>query len=240
MPTTDVPARRVRVMSYNVRHLALDPAAAAATVRAADPDVLGMQEPPRTPWGRVRLRRWARAAGLRVVAAGGGARTTALLVAPRLGDGGAAVALRLPWWGSWSGRRTWTRRGAVVARLAGWRVVVVHLGLDAAERERHAGAVLARLAAGDADEAATVLLGDLNEPPGGPAWSRLATRLRDADPDGAPTFPAHRPAHRIDTVLVSPAVLVRSVLVSRAGAARRGSDHLPVVAELALAPEAPG
>ncbi len=227
----------VRVMSYNLLRLTVDPRAAAAAVRAADPDVLGVQEPPRAPWGRARLRRFARAAGLRVVLAGKGARTTALLAAPRLGPAEDVEVLRLRWWGSRIVRRWWARRGVVVARLGGMRVVVVHLALDPAERLRHTDEILARLAGRPGP---TVLLGDLNEPPTGPVWARFAPTVADADPSGDLTFPAHRPQHRIDAVLVSPDVIVRVVRVPTGDAERRGSDHLPVVAELELATDRPG
>lgn len=232
-------SRQVRVMTYNVRHLSVDPAAAAAVVRAAAPDVLGLQEPPRTAWGRVRLRRWARLAGMRVVVAGGAARTTALLVAPRLVPATQATGLRLPWWDLRPARRSWTRRGAVVARAAGVRVVVVHLGLDAQERVRHVEALLDRFAADGSRPVPTVALGDLNEPPTGPAWSRLAVLVRDPDPGGPPTFPAVRPRHRIDAVLVGGGLTASSVTVPADATARRASDHLPVVADIELGGVAP-
>lgn len=222
----------LRVMSYNLQRLTADPRAAVAVVRAADPDVLGVQEPPRTAWGRARLRRFARAAGLQVVLAGRGARTTALLAAPRLGPADDVEVLRLRWRGTRLVRRWWARRGVVVASFAGLRVVVVHLALDPAERLRHADEILDHLAGRPGP---TVLLGDLNEPPSGPVWARFAPALSDADPTGDLTFPAHRPQHRIDAVLVSPDVTVRSFRVPTGEAERRGSDHLPVVADVELA-----
>ncbi|NLF05216.1 MAG: endonuclease/exonuclease/phosphatase [Actinomycetales bacterium] len=220
----------LRVVSFNLLRLTMDADAAARVVRAADPDVLGVQEPPRGPWGRVRLRRFARAAGLRVVLAGRGARTTALLAAPRVLPAHDVAVLRLRWWGSRLVRRWWARRGVVMARVAGLHVVVVHLALDAPERLRHTDEILAALAT---REGPTVVLGDLNEPPTGPVWARLAPALTDAAPDGAPTFPATSPRHRIDAVLVSPGVMVREVSVLDGPDVLVASDHLPLVADLA-------
>ena len=219
-------------MSYNLLRLTLDPAAAADVVRRADPDVLGVQEPPRGPGGRRRLRRFARDAGLRVVVAGAGARTTALLVSPRVLPADDVEVLRLRWFGSRIVRRWWARRGVVLARVTGLDVVVVHLSLDGAERLRHAEEIVTRLRS---RRGPFVLLGDLNEPPSGPVWASFAELLADADPGGALTFPADRPWHRIDAVLVSRDVAVRSVSVLDGPHVRRASDHLPIVAELDVA-----
>ncbi|NMM16137.1 MAG: endonuclease/exonuclease/phosphatase family protein, partial [Cellulomonas sp.] len=79
MPAAD----RLRIMTYNVKALSVDAQAAAQVVRDADPDVLGMQEPPRGPVGAARLRRFAADVGMQPVVTGHGARTTALLVADR-------------------------------------------------------------------------------------------------------------------------------------------------------------
>src|SRR4051812_30423190 len=122
--------RRMRVMTYNLKGLKVDPAAAAEVVRAASPDVLAVQEPPRGPLGRWRLRRFATAVGLVRVVNGWGARTTALLVAPGR-TVSQARALRLPW------QVGTTRRGVSVASVDRVRVVVVHLSLSRTERARH-------------------------------------------------------------------------------------------------------
>ncbi len=222
--------RVIRVMSFNLLRLTVDLDEAARVVREVDPDVLGVQEPPRAPWGRVRLRRFARAAGLEVVLAGRGTRTTALLVAPRVDAVHDESVLRLRWRGSRVVRRWWARRGVAVA-VVGWlRVAVVHLALDDEERLRHADEILGALAD---DRWPTAVLGDLNEPPSGAVWARLGQRWRDADPGGAPTFPARSPRVRIDAVLVDERIDVRDVRVVGSGGGAQGSDHLPVVADLA-------
>ncbi|WP_258725977.1 endonuclease/exonuclease/phosphatase family protein [Cellulomonas sp. NS3] len=247
----------LRVMTYNLKGLKLDAAAAAAVVRAADPDVVGVQEPPRGPLGRWRLRRFARDAGLRVVVGHGGARTTALLVSPRAGRVEDARAVRLPWFGARERRTAWTRRGYALATVDGVRVVSVHLSLDRLERARHLGRILAEV---EATPGPCVVVGDLNEQPGGETWGRLGALLRDAHvaaahddggeapgPGGvagrgsgsvagepARTFSAVRPRRRIDAVLASADLVPRGARVPDDDAARRASDHLPIVAELEL------
>ena len=73
----------MRVMTYNLKGLHMSARAAATVVRPPAPDVLAVQEPPRGPFGRRRMRRFGSAVGLVPVVSGHGARTTALLVAGR-------------------------------------------------------------------------------------------------------------------------------------------------------------
>lgn len=214
---------RLRVMTYNVKGLTLDRDALVAVVRAAAPDVVGLQEPPRGPLGRRRLRELARRTGLRVAVGGCGARTTALLVAPGVAVA-EARAYRLRWH---LGR---TRRGFAVARVDGVTLVVLHLALNTAERARHLDRILAEVARAAGP---CVVVGDLNEAPGGPSWLRLTGGLRDAVNSPRPTFTAQRPRHRLDAVLVSPEVRVLGSHVPDDDAARRASDHMPVVVDLA-------
>ncbi|MGY4645424.1 endonuclease/exonuclease/phosphatase family protein [Cellulomonas sp. URHB0016] len=219
---------RLRFMTYNLKGLQLDRAAAAQVVRAEGPDVLGIQEPPRGPLGRRRLRRFAAAAGLVVVVNGWGSRTTALLAAPRHTVAGAH-AIRLPW------RPGTTRRGVSTATVDGVRVVVVHLSLHRQERAEHLDLVVEATVPGTG-EPPTVVMGDVNELPGGPAWVRLGRVLTDVAPDGAPTFPAGVPRKRIDAVFVSGRITADGVHVPDGAPVRRGSDHRPVVADLVVSP----
>ncbi|TQL03254.1 endonuclease/exonuclease/phosphatase family protein [Cellulomonas sp. SLBN-39] len=221
----------LRVMTYNVHGLR-DPGV-ADVVRACRPDVLALQEPPRGPGGRARLLRFAGRTGMRLVVGGGGARTTALLVVAhrRVTD---ARAVRLPW------RPGLTRRGASTALVDGVRVVVVHLGLRADERLRHVGRLGARVLrdATRADEL-VVVLGDLNERPGSPAWSALAesAALVDAAAEAGvddPTYPADEPRVRIDAVLADPLLPVVGALVPADDPVARASDHRPLVVDLRL------
>ena len=181
--------RSLRVMTYNVRGLHDDAAAVVHVLREAGPDVVALQEPPRGPLARYRLRRLAEAAGLEIAVGGGGARTTALLVRSGLPVLGAR-AVRLPW------RPGRTRRGMAIADVAGIRVIGIHLGLVAAERGRH----LVRLLTVVTAAGRCVVAGDFNEPTGGRARRRLGLRLRELTAGVGPTFPAKRPMHRIDAV----------------------------------------
>lgn len=123
-----------------------------------------------------------------------------------------------------------TRRGFAVARVDGVTLVVLHLALNTAERARHLDRILAEVARAAGP---CVVVGDLNEAPGGPSWLRLTGGLRDAVNSPRPTFTAQRPRHRLDAVLVSPEVRVLGSHVPDDDAARRASDHMPVVVDLA-------
>lgn len=217
------PTDRLRVMTYNVKGLHVSRPDAIAVVRAAAPDVLGVQEPPRGLLGRWRMWRFARAVGMRTVVNGRGARTTALLVAP-----GRSVsersALRLP---NLSGR---TKRGVAVATVDGIRFVVVHLSLVRDERAAH----LSELLRDHVPATRTVVLGDLNELPDGPTWTRLTSVLVDADPAGGPTFPAVDPQHRIDAVLTTPDLLSGAATILSGREVQHASDHRPLLVEVTL------
>jgi endonuclease/exonuclease/phosphatase family metal-dependent hydrolase len=216
-----VPARSLRVMTFNIRGLHDDAAAVTQVLRETGPDVVSVQEPPRGPFARLRLRRVAEAAGLEVAVQGGGARTTALLVRAGVQVTGRR-AIGLPWRGR-------TRRGMAVGDVAGVRVISLHLGLSANERARHARRLHTLVTSAPAG---VVVAGDFNEPPGGPVRRRLGLHLRDLTPGSGPTFPASRPTQRIDAVLGSAGLVPSGARAVGGDAARRASDHLPVVVDL--------
>jgi endonuclease/exonuclease/phosphatase family metal-dependent hydrolase len=220
----DEPVPTLRVMTYNVKGLYLDVDALVEVIRQTAPDVLGLQEPPRGLLGRRRLADLADRTGLRVAVGHGAARTTALLARPGVAVG-EARAEALPW------RIGQVRRGYCVARIEDLTVVVLHLPLGSAERLMHLDLVLHDVAA---TPGPYVVMGDLNERPGGPVWTRLQSRLRDAVASGEPTFSARRPRRRLDAVLVSPELRVLRSSVVSGDHTRRGSDHLPVVVDLDL------
>jgi len=130
------------------------------------------------------------------------------------------------------------RRGFVAARLAApgaeLTAVSLHLGLSERERPRHAGELLAVVGGGPGP---LVLAGDFNEEPGGPAVRSLAGVFTACGESaaGEATFPAAEPARRIDDVLVR-AARILSCRVADSDAARRASDHRPVLADLELLP----
>lgn len=246
----------MRLVTYNIRALKQSRAAVVAVLRAAAPDVLVVQEPPKWWFGRTRLRRLARDCGLRVEVPGGlwGARTVALLVreagaepdaaASGRADGtrspvvrSAAVrsaALRLPLQLRHRVSRFPSLRGAAVADVAGVVVVGLHLSLDPAERADHLARVVAladRAAGGDWTR--VVAAGDLNELPGGPAWQTLEERgLTDRGAgDPRPTFSTSAPRYRLDVVLAGSGLTGDAARVDHPRAAA-ASDHYPVVAVL--------
>ncbi|WP_121743274.1 endonuclease/exonuclease/phosphatase family protein [Natronorubrum halophilum] len=92
----------------------------------------------------------------------------------------------------------------------------------------------------DADRGPTLLVGDLNAPPGAQELSALWDEFDDAwdvqNEDPGYTFPAENPTKRIDYVLTSPTVATDSVEVVETLA----SDHRPVVAKLSLPGSAVG
>ncbi|WP_233617741.1 endonuclease/exonuclease/phosphatase family protein [Actinomadura sp. WAC 06369] len=230
----------LRVMSYNVRSLRDDPAAVARVVRALRPDVLCLQEVPRF-WGwRGKRRRLARDCGT-AVAAGRRACGLAVLAAPHVRRAAREFHLLTP-------DPDLHRRGLAVAVLevGGSRLVAAstHLDLAAEPRRRHVREILDLLdRARERYKAPVVLAGDVNEEPGGPAWSLLAGRLRDgravAPAGEAATFSARSPRRRIDGVFADPDLEVVGCGVPAGEGApaadyAAATDHRPVVADLRL------
>lgn len=221
---------RLRVVSYNVRGLGDDGAAVARVLRELDADVVCLQEAPKRLGWRGRCAALARRAELLYAGGGGTTRGAALFTSIRV-DVREVREHRL--------RSTpgLTRRGVVIARLAKngrpFGAASIHLGLDAAERARHLTDVTGlvnRLAL-----PATVVAGDLNEPPAAPTWTRLASQYTDAGAgDDTPTFSVARPRYRIDGVFVRGAVQVERYQVLDTPDARIASDHFAVVADLVL------
>jgi endonuclease/exonuclease/phosphatase family metal-dependent hydrolase len=112
-------------------------------------------------------------------------------------------------------------------------VASVHLSLDAAERERHAGQVLKTVTGGGP----VVLAGDLNEGETGRAWQLFAAGLRLVSPT-TPTFPARSPRRLLDVVFASPEVTVlphAGVDLAEADLVA-ATDHRPVWVDLQTPP----
>ena len=107
------------------------------------------------------------------------------------------------------------------------RVLVTHLDYrtDPRVRERQVAETLTYL-----DARPTLLLGDLNATPDAPELRPLLARLYDVS-GPAPTYPAEAPTKHIDYVLASAQFRARSATVVDT----RASDHRPVVVELTLA-----
>jgi endonuclease/exonuclease/phosphatase family metal-dependent hydrolase len=109
-----------------------------------------------------------------------------------------------------------------------FRVIATHLGLGLGERRRQIARLVA-LARAAAETQGLVMLGDFNDWHGEvrralddllPAWSFLRT------------FPARRPLFKLDRIFCRPAGALSQCWTD--GEARRASDHLPVIADLAL------
>ena len=113
-------------------------------------------------------------------------------------------------------------------------VVNTHLSVIANERPGQVAALLAGL---DADE--VVIAGDFNCTPWSAPFRRLAGTLRPAT-RRVRTWPARLPIVPLDHILYRGPLQVIHSGVWTHGAARRASDHLPVVAELEYATDVRG
>ena len=222
--------RPLRVLSWNLRHLHDDRRAIVRVLRAADADLVFLQEGPRQAVAGTRtLRRLAGAAGLHVVGGGRAAAGNALLRSDRVTVTDVET-VRFP-----LNRRFGQRRGTVVATIgtggAALRVACVHLGLEGQERLAHVAEILRRLGSGPA-----LVAGDLNEPPGGPSWRALEALVRDPAPGAPVTFSVASPRRRIDAVLVSAGVRTLEYGEWQADPedVARATDHLPVLTVVEL------
>jgi endonuclease/exonuclease/phosphatase family metal-dependent hydrolase len=116
-----------------------------------------------------------------------------------------------------------------IAAAAGtFRLVAAHFGLSLRERRQQARRLVA---IARQHPITTVMLGDFNEwfwPASlrGALGRELPARTQHA------TFPSWYPVFRLDRVFCWPAGAMRASFVDRA--ARRVSDHLPVVADIAI------
>ncbi|GGL85344.1 hypothetical protein GCM10010129_31290 [Streptomyces fumigatiscleroticus] len=227
----------IRVLSYNVRSLKDDTAALARVIGACAPDLVLVQEAPRFFRWRKKLARLAAASGLVILSGGGTAAGPALLCSLRATvERTEDVLLPLT-----PGLH---RRGfaTAVVRFGGARLGVLscHLSLQQEERYEQSGMLLDRLAGMGVDHA--VAGGDLNEEPDGPAFRRIAGRLRDgwatAPWGGEHTSTATGPSKRIDALFATGDVEVLGCGVPhglpgvREEDLRAATDHLPVLAAL--------
>lgn len=241
----------IRVMTWNVHGLRgrdgrRDPERIAEVIRSCAPDVAGLQEvgAPAQPGGP------ERAADL-LAALTGLHLAFGPTLAPAHGFAyGNAVLSRTPIEAvrtydlSVPGREPRCCIRADVA-FPGARVHVfsAHLGLHWRERRKQAAQLLSSDILRDAALAyPLVLAGDFNSlgrRSAVPRWLRRAlTDCALAAGNGGPTFPARFPLLRLDHVYASSTLTVRDAQVVRTPLARIASDHLPVLVELELSPEA--
>lgn len=123
----------------------------------------------------------------------------------------------------------WEPRGGIQADLdlgeGPFRLLCAHLSLGPTRRRAQAASLLAAVKPG----LPTLLMGDLNEwRPGGSVLAVLAPAF--GHPALVPSFPAFRPLLPLDHILCHPQGLVTEVSAHATRAARRASDHLPLVA----------
>jgi endonuclease/exonuclease/phosphatase family metal-dependent hydrolase len=219
----------VRLLTYNIRSMRDDWHAAAAVIRACEPDVVCIQEAPRFLRWRSKRAALAREAGLVVATADrvGGLMLLTALRTDVVRTSHTALS-----------KRPRLHQRAVVAaevKVAGerWTVASVHLSLDDDERVLHVAEVVAALSSYDAP---VVVAGDINERPDGPVWHDFATRWQDAyvvAPWGeGDTYSATRPHKRIDGIFTDHSVEVVSCGVPDVPGITVASDHRPVLAVL--------
>ncbi|HKE73516.1 MAG TPA: endonuclease/exonuclease/phosphatase family protein [Acidimicrobiales bacterium] len=240
---------RLRLLTWNLKgSTGVDIARVSDHIRASGADVVALQEVQRHQARALaqtlgaRSLRWAfKHQPLDTWAEGG-----ALIGVTRAVTHARALALSYGW-EPW----IWRRRIAVIGQVEGGPTVVnLHLstGGDGARRVSEVGTALAA-----APGRPLVVMGDLNERPGGPVAAALTgLGLRDAWPAGDdPGYTDFHgwtpgtdrpPTQRIDYVYASTGVEVASISVPRFGEPgfpvfAELSDHLPVSAEVEV--EAP-
>ncbi|QDV37870.1 endonuclease/exonuclease/phosphatase family protein [Tautonia plasticadhaerens] len=238
---------RLRVLSYNINSGAGDDSRVdydriTAAIRAAEPDVIALQEVDR---GMVRT----------------GNVDQARLLAGRLelehafggnfeflgGEFGNAVLSRFPIaevsnhpLPSPDGGEP---RGALEAILdpedgPTFRLISTQLDHRRDERNRVAAAEWLASLADSPGASPAVLAGDLNAPPGSAPVDRLLERWTPLERGPLRTVPARGPRTQFDHILVAPAGRWR-VVETRVLEQPDASDHLPVLAVLELVPASP-
>lgn len=222
----------LRVLSYNIHSQRDDTAALAGVVRAAEPDVVIVQEGPRRFRWRQKCASLADSFGLVMAVGGLPSLGNLLLTSLRV----RVVGTRCQRYPLTPGRHL---RGAAYAEclVGGSRFLLAgsHLSTDPAERPGQAAAFKRELAA----VTLPVIAGaDLNEGPDGPAWQTVAAGLTDAavarEAAERHTYSCANPRRRLDAIFVDPRVTVVDYDVVDTPATRRASDHFPVLVDLLL------
>ncbi len=229
-------AGEITVATYNVhRWTGLngrsrpDPARACFVISEIGADLIALQEVLRPLRGEDPLETLAEALGLHV--------TFAATRIHRRGQIGNAILSRWPISGVSMLDLSFSRiekRVAVAAQLRGEEteldVVATHLAL--ADRTRHRQ-VRSLLEHPRLRETPTLLMGDMNSWRRCKATRALDQQLDESDRDWPPTFPAASPVLALDRIY-SRGLEILEVDVHASRAARRASDHLPVVAQVRL------
>ena len=252
--TSEPIRRRLRVATYNVHGCVgmdgrLDEQRIAEVIAAFSPDVVALQE---LDVERQRSRGINQARHLAEYLKMDFHFHAALtLLSEQYGD---AILSRLPMTLVRQGilptstsRLAFEPRGALLVRLQVGEQQVhllnTHLGLSWSERQSQ---VQALLGPEWMDEASGnypfILCGDLNAVPGSRVYRTLARKLRDVQRwtlRGRPraTFPSRWPVTRLDHIFINHRLTIHKVEVPGNAQTRIASDHLPLIADLALTPE---
>ena len=223
---------QVRVMTYNILMGGRNGSDLHRVVRSTSPDVLLVNESPKTPllWKR-RARRLADAWAMSHVVGGRSAGSNMITAV-------ATVAVKARGTETIDQPLFQPRRGIawaqlrVQGRLLG--VVCCHLSLD---RERRLDEVGRVLQVADRLRGPVVIGGDLNETPDGPVWQRLGKAgYVDHGSRRDRTYPSEDPVKRIDALLIrgDAEVVSHGVPDVDRRLLAAASDHLPLVATLRL------
>ena len=127
------------------------------------------------------------------------------------------------------------RRGALDASIVieehPIRVLSTHLGLRPYERREQVQRILATL--GDDATSPVILMGDVNE---WLLWGRPLRWLHRAFHEARTpaTFPSRWPVFALDRIWMRPAEQLLTLAKHRSALAKIASDHLPLVADIAL------
>lgn len=237
--------RHLCVLTYNVRNCRgrdgmCDPARIAEVIARHQPDIVGLQE---VDVGRRRSGGVDQAQAVAMHLKMASHFHPALHIAEeRYGD---AILTTLPSRLIKAGPlpSLGEQRGAIwIAVAIGDKEVNVfntHLGLRPRERARQVETLLGPTWLGhpDARDRPTILMGDFNAGPSSAPFKLLSRHFTEVQAEAADrpraTFPAWLPLLRIDHIFVR-SLAVTGSEVDRRGLARRASDHLPLVASIAL------
>lgn len=217
----------IRLVAWNVNG-ALDRRAVGTVLAALRPDVACLVETP----GRIPLRQLGSAAQLTIAARAGRRRlATAVLVGDRVRVLSSA-RIPLPCMAG-SPERAAAQAILGVGALR-FSVVALQLGLRPDARREQAREMARFLGTLDVP---SIVAGDLNEPPGGPAGQHLGEQLRDAfavaGQGRGETYPTPQPTARHDHVLVAPQLEVERCWVPDEPPVDVASHHRPVVVDIA-------
>ena len=228
-------SRQFRVATYNVHRWggrtgrALVPFHASKVIRELDADILALQEV-LLPWGSPNpLTQLALSLGMHVIFGATRSHRAGLLGNALLARWPAQDVQRLD-----LSQTRWEFRGAVLGRYQPWDginlcVIATHLALGMRTRALQVQHLLMHpwIQSGP-----VVLLGDLNAWCSTQATRELARRLAEPHRRIWPrTFPSSAPFMALDRIYTQD-IRLAALQVHATRAARRGSDHLPVVAHL--------